>query len=130
MEVEYWGTLTARGKERRSERGGGGGKGLYCSAVSWQMKRTVICRKHLFSSRSFPPTNNGHKTNVSFKERPDTVTLYLIVGFNPRDSNTFFVQIRGVENLRCALESHRGEFCVEREKCSVCLLLFFNLNFE
>lgn len=81
VEVEYWSTLSTRGKgERCSERGGGdrggGGKGLYCSAVSWQMKRAVICRKHLCPRSSSPIMDTKH---ISFKEKPDTVTLYLSI---------------------------------------------------
>lgn len=63
------------------------GGGLYCAAASWQMKRAAICRKHL-SPLSSPLIMDTKQ--ISFKERPDVVTLYLIVGFiNPRKSNTF-----------------------------------------
>lgn len=44
------------------------GKGLYCSSVSWQMKRAPICRKHL--SPLFL-TSNGRKTHF-FQRKPQT----------------------------------------------------------
>lgn len=65
---------------------------------------------------------------ISFNERPDTVTLYLIVDFNPRWSNTFFVQIRGVVNLQCALELHRGWILCWTWKVFSVPFTFFNLN--
>lgn len=114
-----------KGRERCSERGGGDrggvGKGLYCSAVSWQMKRAVICRKHLLSSLFL--TNNGHETH--FFQRKTRHSNTLPVDFNPRKSNAFFVQIRGVVNLQCALKAHRDEFCVEGEKSVQCAFLLF-----
>lgn len=36
------------------------GKGLYCSFVSWQMKRAVICRKHLSPPSSSPVIDAKH----------------------------------------------------------------------
>lgn len=43
------------------------GKGLYCSFVSWQMKRAVICRKHLSPASSSPVIDAKH---ISFREKP------------------------------------------------------------
>lgn len=74
VEVKYWSTLTVRGK-RCSERGGGV-RVVLPLPVSWQMKRGVICRKHLSPLSSPTIMDTSH---VSFKERPDTVTLYLLI---------------------------------------------------
>lgn len=65
---------------------------------------------------------------ISFNERPDTVTLYLIVDFDPRQSNSFFVQIRGVVNLRCALKLRRGWILCWTWKVFSVPFTFFNLN--
>lgn len=75
VEVKYWSTLTVRGK-RCSERGGGV-RVVLPLPVSWPMKHGVICRKHL-SPLSLPPTIMD-TSHVCFKERPDTVTLYLLI---------------------------------------------------
>lgn len=42
------------------------GKGLYCSSVSWQMKRAVICRKHLSPLSSSPVMDAKH---ISVREK-------------------------------------------------------------
>lgn len=42
-------------------------KGLYCSFVSWQMKRGVICRKHLSPPSSSQVIDSKH---ISFREKP------------------------------------------------------------
>lgn len=50
--------------------------------------KTTILRKHL-SPLSLPPTIMDTK-HISFKERPDTATLYLIVDFKIQERvNTF-----------------------------------------
>lgn len=43
------------------------GKGLYCSSVSWQMKRAVICRKHLSPPSSSQVIDAKH---ISYREKP------------------------------------------------------------
>lgn len=128
VEVDYWSTLTTRGR-RDVAREEEVGRGLYHSAVSWQMKRTAICRKY-FSPLSSPPIMDTKP--ISFKERPDTVTLYQIVDFNPRKRNArqFTTSVLCTDQWCSESSVHRGEFVLNVKKCSVCLLLFriFNLN--
>lgn len=117
------------GKKTCSEGGGGGdgggdGKGLYHSAVSWQMKQTVICRKHL-SPLSSPPIIDTKHIFFQRKTRHSHTLTHLIRRWVTLLSlrQVFFVQIRCVVNLQFVLKLHWGESCV-KWKCSVCLLYF------
>lgn len=47
------------------------GKGLYCSSVSWQMKRAVIWRKHLSPLSSSPVMDAKH---ISFRGQMNTLS--------------------------------------------------------
>lgn len=70
MEAKNCGTLTAKGeRDVAREEEAKVGKGLYCSSVSWQMKRAVICRKHLSPLSSSPVMDAKH---VSFREKART----------------------------------------------------------
>lgn len=121
--TELWNTGALwqnEGKERCGRRGEGGKikKVGVALPLPGRWNAPLICRKHL-PPPSSPPIMDT-KTKISFKERPDVVTLYLIVDFNLKEQrlsvyyDECFVQIcwRGGGFSESAV-CRWGEFCVE-----------------